>query len=331
MTAKSPLLEVRGLSAVYKGRSGLVHAVEDVSFSLARGEIYGIVGESGSGKSSVIRALLRLLPATQSRVTGGQVLFDGVDLLQLKESALCRIRGTRIGMIFQDPRQALNPVLPIGDQIGETLYRERLGKDALLARVLAAMTKAGIPEPERRLGAYPHELSGGLQQRAAIAVALCPAPELILADEPTTALDVTLQAQVLRILRDERDQHAMSVVLVTHELGIVAQNCHRVAVMYAGRIVEEGLVERVFSAPAHPYTRALLGATLQRVGDRTPLRPIPGAPPDLREPPTGCRFAPRCAYALPACSASVPALQQHGEGHYSACLRHEELKAQPDG
>jgi oligopeptide/dipeptide ABC transporter ATP-binding protein len=331
VTTAGPLLQVRGLSAVYQGRNGLVRAVEDVSFSVERGEIYGIVGESGSGKSSVLRALLRLLPAPQARITGGQVLFAGADLLQLSESELSRIRGARIGMVFQDPRQALNPVLSIGAQIGESLFRERLGKEALRTRVLAAMTLAGIAEPERRLAAYPHELSGGLRQRAAIAVALCTAPELLLADEPTTALDVTLQAQILGILRDGRDKLGMSVILVTHELGIVAQTCRRVAVMYAGRIVEEGLVEQVFAAPAHPYTRALLGATLHRAGDRTRLRPIPGAPPDLREPSAGCRFAPRCSYARPACSASVPLLQEHREGQLSACFRHNELETPQDG
>jgi oligopeptide/dipeptide ABC transporter ATP-binding protein len=325
MNLDGPLLSVRGLSAVYQGRHGLVRAVQDVSFSVERGEIYGVVGESGSGKSTTIRALLRLLPSPPARITGGEVLFGGADLLKMREADLCRIRGARIAMVFQDPLQALNPVMPIGRQIGEALYRERLDRARLRSRVVEAMGLAGIPDPERRLGAYPHELSGGLRQRAAIAAALIARPALLLADEPTTALDVTLQAQILKIFKERRDEIGMSVILVTHDLAVVAETCRRVAVMYAGRIVEEGPVARVFTAPAHPYTAALLGATLDRAVNRTRLRPIPGAPPDLVSPPPGCGFAPRCAHAIPGCNEKPPALEQHGDGHRTRCIRRLEL------
>lgn len=274
MTAGAALLSVRGLAVSYRGQRGTVRAVQDVSFSVERGEIFGIVGESGSGKSTALRALLRLLPAPPAEITGGEVLFsDGdsvVDLLKLSAPELRRIRGARIGMVFQDPQKALNPVMTIGAQIGEGIrYRERPSAAALRARVIEVMTLVGIPDPERRLDAYPHELSGGLRQRAVIAAALISSPSLLLADEPTTALDVTIQDQILRLLAGLRDRLGMSVVMVTHDLGVVAQNCRRVAVMHNGRIVEEGPVEQVFSAPAHPYTRALLSATrLQRAERR---------------------------------------------------------------
>ena len=299
--------------------------MSDVSFTVERGEIYGLVGESGSGKSTVIRALMGFLPSPPAKVTGGEVRFGGADLLKMREAELNQVRGARIGMVFQDPLQALNPVLTIGDQIGEALYRERLTRAALRSRVTEAMTLAGIPDPETRLGAYPHELSGGLRQRAAIAAALITNPELLLADEPTTALDVTLQAQILKIFKEGRDRLGMSVILVTHDLAVVAETCRRVAVMYAGRIVEEGPVRRVLTAPAHPYTRALLGATLDRAGNRARLRPIPGAPPDLVSPPPGCGFAPRCAGAEARCNDKVPDLEEHAGGHFTRCARRLEL------
>jgi oligopeptide/dipeptide ABC transporter ATP-binding protein len=320
------LLSVRGLTAVYQGRKGPVRAVSDVSFAIEPREIFGLVGESGSGKSTVIRALMGLLPSPQATVTAGEILFGGADLLKMREAELNRVRGAGIGMVFQDPLQALNPVMTIGDQIGESLHRERLARAPLKARILEAMKLAGIPEPESRLGAYPHELSGGLRQRAAIAAALIAKPALLLADEPTTALDVTLQAQILRIFKESRDQFGMSVLLVTHDLAVVAETCKRVAVMYAGRIVEEGPVGRVLGAPAHPYTRALLGATFRdRTGNRTRLKPIPGAPPDLVSPPSGCAFAHRCIYADATCGEKVPELLRHAHEQRVRCIRHGEI------
>lgn len=269
MTAAEPLLSVRDLTVIYHGRRGVVRAVDGASFSVARGEILGIVGESGSGKSTAIRALLRLLPAPPAEITGGEAGFGGVDLLRCPAGELRRVRGAGISMVFQDSLKALNPVLPIGSQIGEGLRsRERLGAAALRARVIEAMALVGIPDPERRVAAYPHELSGGLRQRAAIAAALISRPALLLADEPTSALDVTIQDQILRLLARLRDELGMSVVLVTHDLGVVAQTCQRVAVMYAGQIVEAGPVSEVFAAPAHPCTAALLGSTRRGGGAR---------------------------------------------------------------
>lgn len=274
MSADAELLSVRGLRVNYRGQRGSVCAVQDVSFSVERGESYGIVGESGSGKSTLIRALLRLLPAPPAEIESGAVLFGDsasrVDLLSLPVPELRRIRGERIGMVFQDPQKALNPVMPIGAQIGEGLrYRERLTRAALRSRVIEVMTTVGIPDPERRFGAYPHELSGGLRQRAVIAAALIASPTLLLADEPTTALDVTIQDQILRLFSHLRASLGMTLVMVTHDLGVVAQNCRRVAVMQSGRIVEEGLVEQIFAAPVHPYTKSLLAAVRFGTSERT--------------------------------------------------------------
>lgn len=273
MTAGAELLSVHGLCVNYRGQRGSLRAVQDVSFSVRRGEIFGIVGESGSGKSTTIRAIQKLLPEPPAEIVSGEVRFGdaatALDLMRLPKAELRRIQGARIGMVFQDPQKALNPVMPIGAQIGEGLrYRERMTASELRARVLEEMRHVGIPDPERRLEAYPHELSGGLRQRVVIAAALIARPELLFADEPTTALDVTIQAQILRLLRGFRDEFGMSVVMVTHDLGVVAQNCHRVAVMQAGRIVEEGLVQQVFAAPTHPYTQALLSATRLRKNGR---------------------------------------------------------------
>jgi ABC-type dipeptide/oligopeptide/nickel transport system ATPase component len=262
VTAVADLLRVKGLCVEYRGARGIVRAVDDVSFTVCRGEIFGLVGESGSGKSTVVRTLMRLLPSPPSKIIGGSVLFEGEDLLKLSPREIQRVRGAQIGMVFQDPQKALNPVMPIGEQIAEGIrFRERPPENEIRARVIDVMTRVGIPDPARRWNAYPHELSGGQRQRVVIAAALLPNPKLLFADEPTTALDVTIQNQILQLLTDARDTLGMSVVLVTHDLGVVAQTCRRVAVMHKGRIVEQGLVRDVFSAPNHPYTKALLAAT----------------------------------------------------------------------
>ena len=326
----SPLLEVDSLTTVYQTSLGTVRAVNDVSVSIPRGEIFGLVGESGSGKSTAIRSIIRLLPRPAARIVSGSVRLAGVDLLALGEREMRRVRGGKIGMVFQDPMTSLNPVLSIGQQVGEALRYHGISGPAADKRILEVLSLVGVPEAHRRLGSYPHELSGGLRQRVAIAIALACSPDVLLADEPTTALDVTIQDQILKLLVSLRDQLGMSVVLVTHDLGVVAQTCQRVAVMYAGRVVEVGPVPTVFASPAHPYTRGLL-ASLPRVSERSGrLRAIAGSPPDLAALPSGCAFRDRCPMAIERCANEVPMLERHDDGHYSACLRHSELRGRRD-
>jgi len=317
------LLEVRDLVVEFPGGA---RAADGVSFDIRRGEVFGIVGESGSGKSTVVRSLIRLLPG-EARVLSGEVRYGGRNLVELSERRLRLVRGAEIGMIFQDPLAALNPVLPVGLQITEGLrHHEALSRSAVRKRVLETMALVGLPDPRRLLRTYPHELSGGLRQRVAIAIALVSSPRLLLADEPTTALDVTIQDQILKLLVGLRDRLGMSVVLVTHDLGVVAQTCQRVAVMYAGRIVETAPVEQLFASPAHPYTQALLESIPRGRAVDAKVRAIPGAPPDLDELPSGCRFAPRCRFALDTCRVTDPQLEQHAPGQLSACIRHAELE-----
>ncbi len=317
------LLEVRDLVVEFPGG---VRAADGVSFEIRRGELFGLVGESGSGKSTVIRSLIRLLPPT-ARVTGGEVRFGGRDVLALSERELRRLRGARIAMVFQDPLTSLNPVLPVGLQIAEGLrWHSDLGSSERRKRVLEVMGLVGLPDRARLLRAYPHELSGGLRQRVALALALVSQPTLLLADEPTTALDATIQDQILKLLVELRDRLGTSVALVTHDLGVVAQTCQRVAVMYAGRIVETGPVERIFDEPAHPYTRALLDSIPRGSVAEGRLTPISGSPPSLDELPGGCRFAPRCRFAEPKCTVTDPPLTAHAPGHAGACLRRPEIQ-----
>jgi peptide/nickel transport system ATP-binding protein len=323
VSANGALLEVRDLTVEFG--DGL-RAADGVSFDVRPGEVFGLVGESGSGKSTVVRSLIRLLPANAS-VTGGAVRFDGRDLMTVSEREMRRVRGARMSMVFQDPLTALNPVLPVGLQIGEGLrWHSNLSGSGRRARVLEVMRLVGLPDHERLLRAYPHELSGGLRQRVALAVALVSEPALLLADEPTTALDVTIQDQILKLLVELRDKLTMSVVLVTHDLGVVAQTCQRVAVMYAGHIVELGPVERIFAAPAHPYTRALLDSIPRASIAEGRLTPIPGAPPNLDEIPDGCRFAPRCRFAEAKCTTVDPPLVEHEPRHAGACIRRPEIQ-----
>ena len=327
-TASDPatLLAVRDLSVVYRRAHAVVHAVDSVSFSVGRGKIVGIVGESGSGKTTVIRAIMRLLRQPPAEVPGGEILFEGQDLLALTPRQMRAVRGARIAQIFQDPFASLNPVVPVGKQIAEAArYRRGGSRGDVRGRVLEVMNLVGIPDARRRLKMYPDELSGGLRQRVAMASALMLSPGLLLADEPTTALDVTIQDQILKLLRSLRDELGTSVIIVTHDLGVVAQTCDHVIVMYAGRVVENGPVAQVLLSPAHPYTKALLDAIPHGVGRDSRLRPIPGAPPDLSSLPAGCAFADRCRFAVERCRTEVPPLEEHSAGHFSACIRRAEL------
>ena len=289
-----PLLEVKGLRTSFFTRDGVVRAVDGIDFSVDRGEIMGLVGESGCGKSVTSLSILRLV-GPPGRIEGGEVVFDGRDLLRLSNAQMREIRGNRISMIFQQPTSSLNPVWDVGRQIAEVLelHRHMKGR-AARARALDLLRMVGIPDPARRLAAYPHELSGGMAQRIMIAMALACEPDLLIADEPTTALDVTIQAQILDLMRNLRDETGTAIILITHDLGIVAEMCDRVAVMYAGEIVEQTDVVSLFRDPRHPYTRGLIGS-IPVVGDvRDELAVIPGNVPNLIDLPKGCRFAPRC-------------------------------------
>jgi peptide/nickel transport system ATP-binding protein/oligopeptide transport system ATP-binding protein len=317
------LLDVRDLVVEFPG--GL-RAADGVSFEIRAGEVFGLVGESGSGKSTVVRSLIGLLPPS-ARLTRGQVVFRGQDVVGLPERRLRSLRGAQIAMVFQDPLTSLNPVLTVEVQISEGLrWHSDLGAAERRRRVLEVMSLVGLPDRERLLRAYPFELSGGLRQRVALALALVSEPSLLLADEPTTALDVTIQDQILKLLVSLRDRLAMSVVLVTHDLGVVAQTCQRVGVMYAGRIVETGSVQQIFDAPSHPYTRALLDSIPRGALSAGRLTPIAGSPPDLDELPAGCRFSPRCRFVEPKCTVTDPSLIEHAPDHASACLRRAEIQ-----
>jgi peptide/nickel transport system ATP-binding protein len=318
------VLSVRDLSVSYRRAGRTLGVVNGISFDVHPGEIFGLVGESGSGKSTVIRSLIKLLPAN-AVIEGGEVMFAGRSLLALREREMQGIRGRDIGMVFQDPLNALNPVMTAGEQIGETLRGGDDSGQSRRDRILAAMRLVHIPEPSRLYHAYPHELSGGLRQRVAIAIALVASPRLLLADEPTTALDVTIQDQILKLLIELRGRLGTSVILVTHDLGIVAQTCQRVAVLYAGRIVESGPVERIFAQPAHPYTAGLLQSIPRGPASEGRLKGIGGTPPSLDSIPAGCPFHPRCRFALAACRENRPPLVPHEGSHLSACIRHGEL------
>jgi oligopeptide/dipeptide ABC transporter ATP-binding protein len=318
------LLVVRNLVTQFTLSHGSFNAVDGVTLELERREMVGVVGESGCGKSITLRSIIHVLPRG-ARIAGGQILFEGKDITRLSGRDMTRIRGREIAMILQDPMTALNPVHTIGYQLMETL-RETRGMRGAAARrrALQLLQLVNIPDPERRLHSYPHQLSGGLAQRVVIAIALSAEPRVLLADEPTTALDVTVQAQILRLLKDLQERLEMSVLLVTHDLGVVAQTCSRVAVMYGGRIVEEGRTEQIFETPRHPYTVGLLGSIPRVDGVLSERLPsIPGAPPDLSKPRLGCAFYPRCPLASDDCRAADVPLIEVGAGHHAACLRHE--------
>ncbi len=314
------LLTVDDLHVTFRTPAGLVKAVDGVSFGIKKGEIVAIVGESGSGKSVTARAVMGLVPQPPGKVGPGRILFHGDDLLPMDDEALRQIRGRRISMIFQEPMTSLNPVIGIGRQMTEAM-RLHLGlsKAEANARAVELLRMVGISEPARRLKQYPHHLSGGMRQRVMIAMALACEPELIIADEPTTALDVTIQAQILTIMQDLCTRLGVALVIITHNLGIVARYASRVNVMYAGRIVEQGPAETLYRNPRHPYTAGLLNSVprLDRSRD-DPLEPIPGNPPDLLRPPAGCAFAPRCGFRTEACDTK-PDLVDDGSGHAAAC------------
>jgi oligopeptide/dipeptide ABC transporter ATP-binding protein len=313
----TPLLEVEQLAIDF----GAIRPVDGIDFRVDAGEVLGLVGESGSGKSLTLRAILGLLPS-HAAITG-RIAWQGTDLLKLPEPVLnSSVRGKDIAIVFQEPMTALDPVLPIGLQITESLAVHRgLHGRAARARAIELLDLVGIPDAARRLGSFPHEFSGGMRQRAMIAIALAPGPKLLLADEPTTALDVTIQDQILKLLLRLRAELAMSVILVTHDLGVVAETCDRVAVLYAGRIMETADVHTLFRAPAHPYTQGLIASVPGARRAREPLASISGSPPDPRALPPGCRFAPRCPRALTACDDGQPDSIRLAPGHLAACLR----------
>lgn len=317
-------LDVRGLTAAI----GDVALVRDVSFTVAAGECFGLVGESGSGKSMTVKAILGLLPPGV-RITGGQVMFGDDDLVALPQAKLARIRGRRIANIVQDAVSALNPVYRVGAQIGEAMLEHGVARDRADARAKAVrlMAQVGIPAPDRRVDDYPHQFSGGMCQRVVIASALSCAPEIILADEPTTALDVTIQDQILRLLVQLQDDLGLGLVLVTHDMGVVAQTCQRVAVMYAGEIVETCATEELFGAPRHPYTAGLLACVPRLEGPARRLSPIPGAPPDPARAPQGCRFHPRCPLASDLCRQTQPVLREVAPGHVARCHHADRVDA----
>jgi peptide/nickel transport system ATP-binding protein len=322
-------VEVTDLSVRFRLRDRTVHAVNGISFRLARGEVLGIIGESGSGKSVTLRALMRLLPANCE--IGGQIFVGGEDVNGASAEHLEDLRGDRIAMIFQEPITALDPVFTIGEQIAETVVRhERVSRREGRRRALELLERVQIPSARRRLDSYPHEMSGGMRQRAMIALALCCNPSVLLADEPTTALDVTVQIQILLLLRELQRELGMAVVFVTHDVGAAVEVSDRLAVMYAGRFVETGSVRAVMRKRAHPYTEGLLAANLHGAEPGTRLMTIRGAPPDLAALPAGCSFAPRCSSALPTCSEHMPTLEPCGEGHVARCIRVKERLAVPD-
>jgi oligopeptide transport system ATP-binding protein len=319
-TATQTLLSVNDLRAYFHTRDGVVRAVDGVSFDIAPGETLGIVGESGSGKTVTAYSLMGLVPQPPGRIESGNALLDGEDLLHMPAARLRAVRGKRVSMIFQDPMTALNPYMTIGKQVMEPLrLHEGASRGEARARAIDMLMAVGIAEPARRMNQYPHEFSGGMRQRVMIAMALITRPDLLIADEPTTALDVTVQAQILDLIRSLQQEMGMAVLLITHDLGVVHRVCDRVLVMYAGRIVESATARALFREPKHPYTRALLDALPALHHKGGDLYTIPGLPPDLTRPIPGCAFAPRCAHAEPACSTEPAVLRGAGEDRASAC------------
>jgi len=327
----TPLLAIEDLQTHFFTRDGVVRAVDGVSYAVEAGETLAVVGESGCGKSVTALSILRLVPSPPGRIVGGAIRFEGVDLLQIGEGEMRRIRGNEISMIFQEPMTSLNPVLTVSRQITETLIlHQGLTARAAAARAIEMLRLVRIPEPKRRARQYPHELSGGMRQRVMIAMALACHPKLLIADEPTTALDVTIQAQILDLMRELKSEIGAAIILITHDLGVVAEMAQRVVVMYAGRKVEEAPVGDLFRRPQHPYTLGLLasvprlGATLGRA-EPPRLAEIPGTVPSLRDPIVGCAFAPRCAYATKRCSREAPPLEAKTAAHLAACFESERL------
>jgi len=322
------LLEIKGLKTRFYTDEGVVHAVNGVSYGLEEGEILGVVGESGCGKSVHALSILRLIPDPPGKIDSGEIWFDGRDLLKLSGNEIRHVRGKQIAMVFQDPMTSLNPVFTVGFQIMEALtYHQGMDKYQARDRAIELLTMVGIPEANQRVDDYPHQFSGGMRQRAMIAMALSCTPQLLIADEPTTALDVTIQAQIIDLVKRLQQNLGMAVMWITHDLGVVAELANKINVMYAGYIVERGRVKDIFKRPRHPYTRGLLGS-LPRLDEApgTKLVSIPGLPPDLIDLPRGCPFAARCLYAVEKCVADMPPLEAAGEReHIVACWRWEEI------
>lgn len=319
---REPVLKVTDLETQFHTRDGAVHAVNGVSFDIAEGELLGVVGESGSGKSVTMMSLMGLLPSPPAEVTGGEVLFQGRDVRAMDKREMRRLRGGEIGFVFQDPMTSLNPVFTVGFQLVEPL-REHMGLSKKAARERAAelLALVGIPSPKERLNDYPHQFSGGMRQRVMIAIALACDPKVLIADEPTTALDVTIQAQFLELVKELREKLGMAIVWITHDLGVVAGIADRVMVMYGGQVVEHATVEALFKRPSHPYTRALMQTLPSMSGERPEkLRSISGQPPTLNAKPTSCPFAPRCNHVHARCRTQNPAITQREPGHDVACF-----------
>ncbi|MEH6636754.1 MAG: ABC transporter ATP-binding protein [Halioglobus sp.] len=322
-----PLLEVNKLVTEFDTDEGTVRALDEVSFSIEPGDTLGIVGESGCGKSVTALSIMRLLPQPMGQIVSGEVLFNGQNLAQLPVTAMEAIRGNDIGMVFQEPMTALNPVHRIGRQLTEGLIlHQGLNPTQATREAVGILDRVGIPSPDIRMGEYPHQLSGGMRQRVVIAMALACKPALLIADEPTTALDVTIQAQILELIKDLQTQMGMSVILITHDLGVIAETCDKVVVMYAGKVAERANVYDIFDRPAHPYTQGLL-ASIPRLEtqpkSRLPI--IEGMVPGLRDLPPGCRFANRCTHAVSACTTAVPGIEDVSENHSVSCMRWSEL------
>jgi peptide/nickel transport system ATP-binding protein len=318
------LLEVRGLKTHFATDDGMVHAVDGVDLAIDAGETLGVVGESGSGKSVTAFSVMRLLPMPPARIVGGEIMFRGRDLLKASDAEMRAIRAKEIAMVFQEPMTSLNPVYAVGEQIAEVLrLHERLGRRAALDRAVEMLQLVRIPRPEQRVRDYPHQFSGGMRQRVMIAMALSCNPKLLIADEPTTALDVTIQAQILDLLRDLKERMGMAVMLITHAMGVIAETAQHVVVMYAGKVVEQATVEQLFRAPRHPYTQGLI-RSIPRIDraatQKMPLATISGVVPSLLNPPVGCRFAPRCTFVRAECTAATPPLREIAPGHHVACV-----------
>jgi len=327
---QKPLLEVKNLKTYFYTEDGIVRAVDGVDFHVNPGEVLGIVGESGCGKSVTSLSIMRLI-GIPGKIVEGQILFDGKDLVQASEEDMMQVRGNRISMIFQQPQSALNPVFKAGDQISEVLnIHQDFGKEAGKKRAVELLKLVGIPEPESRAESFPHELSGGMAQRVMIAMALACVPDLLIADEPTTALDVTIQAQILDLMRDMKTQLGSAMILITHDLGVIAEMANRVAVMYAGEIVEQSPVDALFDTPLHPYTQGLIGSIPVLGEIRERLEVIPGSVPNLVNLPIGCRFAPRCKarveHNLEICTDNRPELIEVSEGHKVRCWLYQDAE-----
>src|SRR5436305_6105054 len=319
-----PLLEIRGLKTHFATDDGIVQAVDGVDLSISRGETLGVVGESGCGKTVTAMSVLKLIPMPPGKIVAGQILYQGRDLAPLDTREMDRIRAKDIAMVFQEPMTSLNPVYTIGEQIAEVVRRhERLGRKAAIDKTIEMLRLVQIPNPDKRFNDYPHQFSGGMRKRVMIAMALSCNPKLLIADEPTTALDVTIQAQILELLQDMKSRFGMAIMLITHAMGVVAETAQRVVVMYAGKVIEEAPVDQLFANPRHPYTQGLIRSIPRidtAVTRKERLEAIPGVVPNLLNPPHGCRFAPRCRYAMPKCREAVPPLFDVGQGHRVACV-----------